>query len=172
MRRILFIIICVFSSLTYGSSVSPTFNGSRSPWLNLIGNDIPIYVDSGTEIGLTNSNNGTTPFDFMFIVCYGNLSFGISNVSSYPVTGGVLNMGINGSSLFLNGIHNGAGSPIMGIDMIGDAYVHVYEKDIACGQPSCYYEEIGSFTVGNPVPELSSIILLSLGVFGIRGCRN
>jgi hypothetical protein len=152
MKKLMLLIVLCCVGMAY-SSPYPIFNGSRSFW-----STTHFSVDDGTTIGLTNPSIGDTPYDFVFVVEYGDLDFDISSFTSYPISGSVLNVSVEGGNLFVNGIHDGPGNPVENIGMNGDAYISVFED----------YEKIGTFTVGSPIPEPMTILLLSFGTVIVR----
>lgn len=162
MKKFLITICLIFvffvNSLSFGTYL--IFDNNRSYWLDYIDYGIPIVVDSGVDLGLTNPEIGEIDYGFIFMIRTGSLSFDMSNIESYPINGGVLNIGIDGPALCIWGTHNGPGNPVYGIKLYGNAIVDVLED--SCDGAGCIYETIGSFTVGE-VPEPSTIFLLGFG---------
>lgn len=165
MKKLIFlIIICSFVNVAQGVFV--IFNNNRAPWYNLKTHGTPITVDSGTELGLTNPNSGITSYSFMFWVEYGNLIFNTSAINISLGTGNSISIGSRPPALFIDGWHTGPGNPIGGIKMYGDAYVNIYEQ-FSSDFRDHDYELIGAFTVGDPIPEPATFLLLTTGLIGI-----
>lgn len=148
--------LCCLCGISYGD-IFPIFDNSRSQWAELKKDVTPIFVDHGTMLGLTYDNLGSNSYDFRFDIVYGDLNFNISMLYNQDV-----HVEITDNSLFLDGIFDGPVNTINGIGMCGDAYINVYEK--VYENSNFGYKKIGSFTVGSPIPEPSTVILLVIGV--------
>ena len=157
MKNYVLMLMLFLVSISFaGTSVYPTFDWNRSLWMDYVSDDTPIFVDSHTALGLTNPSVGDTKYSFKFEVSVGEVYF---NGGDYRD-----NINVSYSAytnlLIINGIHNGPGGPLNDVLMVGDGIVNVYERDCVCGSP---YEYIGSFTVGEPIPEPCSLLLLGSG---------
>jgi len=152
-------ILLLVSSVFAGTTAFPIFNWDRGYWLAYESRNVPINVRSETYLGITNPGLGETFYSFKFEILGDDLSIDLNpryideeNLSCYYY--------MYENNLILEGIHIGAGSPIEGLKMSGDGIVNVYERDFL---PTYDYTYLGQFTVGNPVPEPTSIMLLSIG---------
>jgi len=138
----------------------PIFSGSRSPWWDYVTRGNPIVVDSHSTLGLTNPGLGKTPYHFKFEVVFEDVSFITDNVE-------VDNYGIAvtfSKTLIIEGVHIGAGNPIDGIQVVGNGIVNIYERQYNTLNE---YDYLGYFTVGTPIPEPASIMLLGCGFWGL-----
>ena len=156
MKKIMLVILCslcLLCSISYGNIIH-IFDNDRSQWFYLIYDSTPIFVDHGTMLGLTYDNLGSNSYDFRFDIVYGELDFNISMLYFQNVHGDIID-----NSLFLDGTFDGSANTINAIGMCGDAYVNVYEYDF----DDIVYKKIGSFTVGSPIPEPATVILLFAG---------
>jgi len=155
----LIFVLLLASSLFAGTTAFPIFDWDRGPWMGLESRGIPINVESGTHLGLTNPGIGETFYSFKFEILGNDLSIDLTpRYMDRPHDGCYYYMYEN--NLILEGIHIGAGSPIEGFRMDGNGIVNVYERDFL---PTYDYTYLGQFTVGNTVPEPTSIALLSVG---------
>ena len=179
----------VFSGLTLlstdGTSVFPVFNHDRVPWLNHIKYGTPIFVGEYSYLSLTNPRMGLTTYSFRFEVVVGDINFGTPRwtdgivdirypCDNWPIIEGTrkregrsvwdIPIGIDNirypydNCLILEGIHEGAGSPAWDIPIFGNGIVNIYERKY--GNPINPYNFLGRFTVGNPVPESCTLVLL------------
>ena len=154
---IFWMIVLLFSTIAYAGYVYPTFDSDTDPWLYR--ETIPIIIDEGTILGLTNPNIGTTFYGYLFDVVEGDVEFAFhtfENNSDYSYTT------FYHSDFKVAGTHEGPGNPLSDIIIGGSGLVNVYEQDYSV--PYYSHEYAGSFTV---VPEPITSVLLSVGFLGV-----
>jgi hypothetical protein len=155
-KLLVFLTLCI--SCLYGSTtLYPTFDNNREYWIKYIDNGVPIEVDSPAFLGLTTPSRGETSYNFKFEVVLDSLIFGIPSYIDNDCSLSYIDI----NTLVLEGSFNGPGNPLMGLPMTGNGIVNIYEKEYET------YNYLGTFTVGNPIPEPCSIILLSSGVLAL-----
>jgi len=162
MKKIFILLMLLCVSSVYAGYAFPIFDGNRGHWITYESEGTSIEVESGTWIGLTNPHVGDTDIHFIFKTDSTDFIFDLSFVESSGVT-----VVCNGKELYMDGIHDGPGDIVSFVYMNGNAIVDVYER-----MPNMVdYEKIGSFAVGNLVPEPSTLVLLFVGTILTRRSR-
>ena len=150
------LMVLLLIKTTQAGYVSPIFNGDGSLWTDRISS--PIVVQEDSFLGLTNPNIGETPYGFKFDVIEGDVGFTLNLSCPIP-------MSFYYSNFRWEGTHMGPGNIIDNIVISGNGLVNIYEKQF----PSGSYDYVGFFTV---VPEPATIMLLLMGLGGVRICQK
>jgi hypothetical protein len=142
--------------------VFPTFDGDRSPWLELQNNGTPIVIESGSIMGLTNTNVGLTSYKLRLIAVDPDTHFYSVRYPDYVegyVEFHITNM--HPAIMEMYGTHTGPGNPFGNFSIITEGTIFVEYLDV--DQAAWMY--MGSFTV---VPEPATIFLFAIGAMLCR----
>lgn len=151
-------IVFVSSTCSFGGYVYPTFNYDRWPWMNWENNDVPVIMESGFKLGLTNPHAGSTQFDFIFDISSSNVIFDIDGYNNQIFNKGEFSILLSNGAVEIYGMHQGPGDPLNGLNAFVSGYgtIHVFEKDSSSG----VITHAGHIYV---VPEPSTMSLLLTG---------
>ena len=137
-----------------------TFNGDRSPWIELQNNGTPIFIESGSIIGLTNTNVGFTDYHFRLVALDEGTHFYSARYPDYVE--GYVEFSITNyhpATMSIYGTHNGPGNPFDNFTIITEGTLLVESFDGSDWQP------MGSFTI---VPEPATIFIFAIGAMLCR----